>query len=109
MGVFQPATNRRFALEISRRALADSRVDPYVGMSWLGLRQASTYRLAAANESTSLQRSIPLPKPISRPPVVLSRRLKPATHATMNRFTADKAWPVANREELLAPVPSSRS
>jgi D-aspartate ligase len=28
--------------------------------------------------------------------------LKPATHATINRFTADKAWPVANREELLA-------
>jgi predicted ATP-grasp superfamily ATP-dependent carboligase len=28
--------------------------------------------------------------------------LKPATHATTNRFTADKAWPVANREELLA-------
>jgi D-aspartate ligase len=28
--------------------------------------------------------------------------LKPATHASINRFTADKAWPVANREELLA-------
>jgi len=28
--------------------------------------------------------------------------LKPATHATINRFTADKAWPVTNREELLA-------
>jgi predicted ATP-grasp superfamily ATP-dependent carboligase len=28
--------------------------------------------------------------------------LKPATHAVINRFTADKAWPVANREELLA-------
>jgi predicted ATP-grasp superfamily ATP-dependent carboligase len=28
--------------------------------------------------------------------------LKPATHATINRFTADKAWPVANHEELLA-------
>lgn len=28
--------------------------------------------------------------------------LKPATHASMNRFTADKAWPVTNREELLA-------
>jgi predicted ATP-grasp superfamily ATP-dependent carboligase len=28
--------------------------------------------------------------------------LKPATHATINRFTADKAWPVDNREELLA-------
>jgi D-aspartate ligase len=28
--------------------------------------------------------------------------LKPATHASVNRFTADKAWPAANREELLA-------
>jgi predicted ATP-grasp superfamily ATP-dependent carboligase len=28
--------------------------------------------------------------------------LKPAIHASVNRFTADKAWPVANREELLA-------
>jgi predicted ATP-grasp superfamily ATP-dependent carboligase len=28
--------------------------------------------------------------------------LKPATHAAVNRFTADKAWPAANREELLA-------
>jgi D-aspartate ligase len=28
--------------------------------------------------------------------------LKPATHATINRFTADKAWPVRNRQELLA-------
>ena len=28
--------------------------------------------------------------------------LKPATHAVMSRFTADKAWPAANRDELLA-------
>ena len=28
--------------------------------------------------------------------------LKPATHAVASRFTADKAWRVANREELLA-------
>jgi predicted ATP-grasp superfamily ATP-dependent carboligase len=28
--------------------------------------------------------------------------LKPATHATINRFTTDKAWPVENRQELLA-------
>jgi D-aspartate ligase len=28
--------------------------------------------------------------------------LKPATHAIMNRFTSDKAWPARNREELLA-------
>lgn len=27
--------------------------------------------------------------------------LKPATHAVVSRFTADKAWPAANREELL--------
>ncbi len=28
--------------------------------------------------------------------------LKPATHAAVNRFTAAKAWPVANREQLVA-------
>jgi D-aspartate ligase len=28
--------------------------------------------------------------------------LKPATHAIMNRFTSDKAWRAADREELLA-------
>jgi D-aspartate ligase len=28
--------------------------------------------------------------------------LKPAAHVAVNRFTEDKAWPVANREELLA-------
>ena len=28
--------------------------------------------------------------------------LKPAAHVTVNRFTADKAWPVANRKGLLA-------
>src|SRR4051794_28780486 len=28
--------------------------------------------------------------------------LKPATHAIENRFTAEKAWPIANRNELLA-------
>src|SRR5260370_2986136 len=28
--------------------------------------------------------------------------LKPATHASVNRFTADKAWRVENRGELLA-------
>ena len=28
--------------------------------------------------------------------------LKPAAHVAVNRFTAEKAWPVTNREELLA-------
>jgi D-aspartate ligase len=34
--------------------------------------------------------------------------LKPATHAVVNRFTADKAWPVANRDELLARYRNAR-
>ena len=28
--------------------------------------------------------------------------LKPATHAILSKFTADKAWPVSNRDEFLA-------
>ena len=34
--------------------------------------------------------------------------LKPATHAVVSRFTADKAWPVANRDELLARYRNAR-
>jgi D-aspartate ligase len=34
--------------------------------------------------------------------------LKPATHAVVNRFTAEKAWPVANRDELLARYRNAR-
>ncbi len=34
--------------------------------------------------------------------------LKPAVHAAVNRFTADKAWPVANRDELLARYSEAR-
>ena len=35
--------------------------------------------------------------------------LKPATHASVNRFTAAKAWAVANREELLCRYAEARS
>ena len=35
--------------------------------------------------------------------------LKPATHACVNRFTAAKAWAVANREELLCRYVEARS
>jgi len=34
--------------------------------------------------------------------------LKPATHAVVSRFTADKAWPAANRGELLAKYREAR-
>lgn len=35
--------------------------------------------------------------------------LKPATHQVASRFTADKAWPAANREELLARYQDARA
>ena len=35
-------------------------------------------------------------------PLAFPAVLKPATHAAVNRFTADKAWPVVNREQLVA-------
>ena len=34
--------------------------------------------------------------------------LKPAAHVTVNRFTAEKAWPVTNREELFAQYREAR-
>jgi D-aspartate ligase len=34
--------------------------------------------------------------------------LKPATHAIINRFTSDKAWPARNREELLVRYRAAR-
>jgi len=69
------------------------------GLRW-AYDKRLTYQLAAEQKSTTVN--------IYRHEVDLegvhcfSRILKPATHATINRFTADKAWPVANREELLA-------
>jgi D-aspartate ligase len=35
--------------------------------------------------------------------------LKPATHAVASRFTVEKAWPAANREELLARYREARA
>ncbi len=73
--------------------------------TWDALRWAYdkrlTYRLAA-------EQNVPYPSTIypaseaDLRSVNFPAILKPATHATINRFTADKAWPAANREELLA-------
>ena len=62
-----------------------------------------TYRLAA-------QESVDYPSTIcprsegdlASIPCAFPVILKPAAHAIANRFTADKAWPAANHDELLA-------
>ena len=62
-----------------------------------------TYRLAADQQVDYPSTTYPATEEDLEPangtfPAIL----KPATHATINRFTTDKAWPVANRQELLA-------
>src|SRR5260370_10076890 len=60
-----------------------------------------TYRLAAQQQVAYPSTFYPATEGDLRS-VTFPAILKPATHATINRFTADKAWPVTNREELLA-------
>jgi D-aspartate ligase len=59
-----------------------------------------TYRLAAEQQVAYPSTVYPATEADLRS-VTFPAILKPATHATNNRFTADKAWPVTNREELL--------
>jgi predicted ATP-grasp superfamily ATP-dependent carboligase len=62
-----------------------------------------TYRLAAEQQVDFPHTIYPASEAdLETASCALPAILKPATHATINRFTADKAWPVANREELLA-------
>jgi predicted ATP-grasp superfamily ATP-dependent carboligase len=62
-----------------------------------------TYRLAAGQQVDYPYTIYPASEAdLETASCALPAILKPATHATINRFTADKAWPVANREELLA-------
>ena len=90
----------KFHAELSRRFRVST-------PNWNVLRWAYdkrlTYRLAAEERvdypSTILPGTEADLEGVSFPfPAVL----KPATHASINRFTAEKAWPAANREELLA-------
>ncbi len=90
----------RFHAELSRRFRVST-------PNWNVLRWAYdkrlTYRLAAEERvdypSTILPGTEADLEGVSFPfPAVL----KPATHASINRFTTEKAWPAANREELLA-------
>lgn len=62
-----------------------------------------TYRLAA-QEGVHFPTTI-CPRSegdLASSPCAFPAILKPAAHTVVNRFTADKAWPVANHEELLA-------
>lgn len=62
-----------------------------------------TYRLAA-QESVDYPTTI-CPRSeedLASSPCAFPAILKPAAHTVANRFTADKAWPVANHDELLA-------
>lgn len=62
-----------------------------------------TYRLAAEQQVDSPSTIYPATEADLKVGVcAFPAILKPATHSTINRFTADKAWPVANREQLLA-------
>jgi len=90
----------KFHAELSRRFRVST-------PNWNVLRWAYdkrlTYRLAAQERvdypSTILPGTEADLEGVSFPfPAVL----KPATHASINRFTTEKAWPAANREELLA-------
>jgi predicted ATP-grasp superfamily ATP-dependent carboligase len=73
--------------------------------AWEALRWAYdkrlTYRLAAEQQVDYPSTIYPVSE-ADLPTVNFPAILKPATHATISRFTADKAWPVTNREELLA-------
>jgi len=90
----------RFHAELSRRFRVSA-------PNWDVLRWAYdkrlTYRLAAEERvnypSTTYPRTEADLEAVS---CAFPAVLKPATHASINRFTAEKAWPVANREELLA-------
>jgi predicted ATP-grasp superfamily ATP-dependent carboligase len=75
--------------------------------SWDVLRWAYdkrlTYRLAAEQQVDYPSTLYPANEAeLESSPLDFPVILKPATHAVMSRFTADKAWPAANREELLA-------
>jgi len=90
----------KFHTALSRRFLVST-------PTWEVLRWAYdkrlTYQLAAEQKVDYPSTIYPATEvDLEGVPCAFPAILKPATHATINRFTADKAWPVANREELLA-------
>lgn len=75
--------------------------------AWDALRWAYdkrlTYRLAADQKVDYPATFYPATEAdLHAAPCGFPAILKPATHASINRFISDKAWPVSNREELLS-------
>src|SRR6266436_288456 len=90
----------KFHTALSRRFLVST-------PTWEALRWAYdkrlTYQLAAEQQVDYPSTIYPTTEvDLEGVPCAFPAILKPAAHAAVNRFTADKAWPVANREELVA-------
>jgi len=84
------------------RSHAYSRGDPTWDVLRLGYDKRFTYRWQPNKMSITVDNLSHYRGGLEAVNCAFPAILKPATHATINRFTTDKAWPVANREELLA-------
>jgi D-aspartate ligase len=90
----------RFHAELSRQLRVS--VPPWDNLQW-AYDKRLTYRLAAKEKVDYPSTHYPAAEAdLDTIDCTFPAILKPATHATMNRFTADKAWPVANRGQLRA-------
>jgi predicted ATP-grasp superfamily ATP-dependent carboligase len=104
--VLFPTSDQSAAL-LSRFHEPLSRVFRVATPTWDILRWAYdkrfTYRLAAEQHVDCPSTFYPATEAdLESVDVAFPAILKPALHATMNRFTTDKAWPVKNRQELIA-------
>lgn len=90
----------KFRAELSR--LYCVATPPWDVLRW-AYDKRLTYRLAADEHVNFPSTSIPATESeLERLPIAFPAILKPATHASVNRLTAEKAWPVNNRAELVA-------
>lgn len=90
----------KFHAELSRRFRVSA--PPWDVLQW-AYDKRLTYRLAAAQQIDYPATFYPTTEAdFEHTRCCFPAILKPATHASINRFTADKAWPVENREELVA-------
>lgn len=75
---------------------------PWDALSW-AYDKRLTYKLAAEQQVAYPSTLYPASEADLRDaPIEFPAILKPATHAVASRFTADKAWRVANRDQLVS-------
>jgi len=90
----------KFHSELSRRFRVS--VPSWDVLQW-GYDKRLTYRLAAEQQVDYPATFCPASEAdLEHAHCGFPAILKPATHASVNRFTAEKAWPVTNRQELIA-------